>query len=86
MKKQTVKTKELLSPKTAEKLDAALTKGNIEQLKKIMEKLFTFKNIFTMHDDHLIDLAEFIVDLSKAEDRGQCAYEIEQYARRRISR
>lgn len=76
----------LMSKQTIEKLDTALTKGNMEQLKKQMEKLFTYKNIFNMHDDHLIELAECIVDIANAEDRVKCATEIEQYARRRISK
>lgn len=83
---QTTTVKKLLSKQTVEKLDADLSKRNIEQLKKTMEKLFTFKNIFNMHDDHIIELAECIVDVGRADDRVQCAREIEQYARRRISR
>ena len=51
---QTVTVQKLLSKQTVEKLDTAITKGNMEQLRKQMEKLFTFKNIFNMHDDHLI--------------------------------
>ena len=86
MSKETMTVEKLLSKQTVEKLDNALTKGNIEQLKKHMEKLFTFKNIFNMHDDHLIELAECIVDLADADDRVKCALEMEQYAQRRISR
>lgn len=83
-KTQTVTIEKLLSKKTAEKLDEALSKGNIEQLKKHMEKLFTFKNIFNMHDDHIIELAECIVDLAEVENTVEYAKSIEQYARKRI--
>ena len=78
--------KRLLSKQTVDKLDTALGKGNLESLKKQMEKLFTFKNIFNMHDDHLIELAECIVDLAQAEDRIACAHGMELYANRRINR
>lgn len=77
---------QLLSKGTVEKLDKALTKLNMEQLKKQMEKLFTFKNIFNMHDDHLIELAEFIVDLAEEKDRLTYIQGIEQYARKRMDR
>lgn len=83
---QTAAVTKLLSASTVEKLDKALTKLNMEQLKKQMEKLFTFKNIFNMHDDHLIELAEFIVDLSKEENRLEYICGIEIYARRRIDK
>ena len=63
---QTVTVQKLLSKQTVEKLDTAITKGNMEQLRKQMEKLFTFKNIFNMHDDHLIGLAECIIDIARA--------------------
>lgn len=83
---QTAAVKKLLSASTVEKLDKALTKLNMEQLKKQMEKLFTFKNIFNMHDDHLIELAEFIVDLSAEGNRLDYIQGVEQYARRRINK
>lgn len=86
VKKQTASVEKLLSKQTVEKLDAALTKGNIDMLKKHMEKLFTFKNIFNMHDDHLIELAECIVDLAQADDRIECCYVMKQYAQNKISR
>lgn len=86
MDKKTVTIKTLLEPSTAEKLEAALAKGNMEQLRKRMEQLFTFKNIYNMHDDHITELAECIVDLATADDRIGCAREMEQYAMRRISR
>lgn len=86
MSKETVTVKRLLSKQTVEKLDGALSKGKIEQLKKHMEKLFTFKNIFNMHDDHLIELAECIVDLAEADNRLESARAMEQYAQKRISR
>lgn len=86
MKKQTITVRELLSKDTVEKLDAALSKGNMEQLKKHMERLFTYKNIYNMHDNHLIELAECIVDLGQSDDLMECAREMEHYAQRRISR
>lgn len=84
MEKKLLKT--LMSESTVEKLDTALGKGNIDLLKKHMEKLFTFKNIFNMHDDHLVELAECIIDLSRAEDRVECARDFERYAQRMIAR
>lgn len=84
--KQTASVDKLLSKQTVEKLDAALTKGNIDMLKKHMEKLFTFKNIFNMHDDHLVELAECIVDLAQADNRIECGCYMKQYAQNRISR
>lgn len=84
--RQIVTTTKLLSKDTAGKLDAALSKGNIEQLRKYMERLFSFKNIFNLHDDHLIELAECIVDLARADDRLEYADGMERYAQKRISR
>lgn len=83
---ETATLKKLLSKSTVDKLEAALGKGNLEALKKQMEKLFTFKNIFNMHDDHLIELAECIVDIAQADDKVECATATEAYARRRMSR
>lgn len=86
MRKKAEPNKNIFTKQTVEKLDIALGKGNMENLKKQMEKLFTFKNIFNMHDDHLIELAECIVDIYKDDDRIRCAREMEAYAQRRISR
>lgn len=83
---ETTTLKKLLSKSTVDKLDTALGKGNLESLKKQMEKLFSFKNIFNMHDDHLIELAECIVDIAQADDRVSCAKATEDYARRRMNR
>lgn len=82
----TVTVQKLLSKQTVEKLDTAITKGNMEQLRKQMEKLFTFKNIFNMHDDHLIGLAECIIDIARAEDIDEELDMQEQYAHNRIQR
>lgn len=76
----------LLSKQSVEKLDAALYKNNIEQLKKQMEKLFTFKNIFNMHDDHLIELAEDIVDAYRDDDRLAWAERTKIYARTQLAK
>lgn len=76
----------LLSKQSVEKLDAALYKNNIEQLKKQMEKLFTFKNIFNMHDDHLIELAEDIVDAYHDDDRLAWAERTKIYARTQLAK
>ena len=86
MKNQTITTAVLLSQKTVEKLEAALSKGNREKLKKDMEKLFTFKKIFNLHDDHLVELAECIIDLANADDRVEYACFVEKYVKERISR
>ncbi len=83
---QRVTVEKLLSEQTVEKLDKALTKLNMEQLKKQMEKLFTFKNIYNMHDDHLIELAENIVDIAKADDRVDYIHGIEKYVRTKMQR
>lgn len=83
---QKMEVEKLLSEQNVEKLEAALTKSNMEQLRKQMERLFTFKNVFNMHDDHLTDLAEFIIDLSRAEDRNEWADMTEKYVRGRIAR
>ena len=82
----TVTVQKLLSKQTVEKLDTAILKGNMEQLRKQMEKLFTFKNIFNMHDDHLIGLAECIIDITRAEDIDEELDMQEQYAHNRIQR
>lgn len=87
MNNQLISVEKLLSKQTIEKLDAALTKGNMEQLKKQMERLFSFKNIFNMHDDHIIELAECIVDLASSDNIGdilEIACDMEKYAKRRI--
>lgn len=76
----------LLSKQTAKKLDEALSKGNMEQLKKHMMRLFGHKNMYNLHDDHITELAECVVDLVEAEDRMACAEGMEEYAKRRISR
>lgn len=86
MSKQKTTVQKFLSKQTIEKLDTALSKGNMELLKKQMEKLFSFKNIFNMHDEHIIELAECLIDLYRADDIVECAREMEQYAMRRISR
>lgn len=83
---QTVTLKKLLSKQNIEKLESALDKMNMEQLRKQMEKLFTFKNIYTMHDSHLTELAECIVDLANDDDRQKYARETEKYARAALSR
>ena len=61
--KQTVTLQKLLSEETIEKLDHAMLKGNMEELKKELKKLFTYKKIFNLHDDHLAELADFIIML-----------------------
>lgn len=84
--RQAAAVNKLLSSQTAEKLNKALEKDNMEQLKKHMEKLFTYKNIFNMHDDHLTELAQFIADLSKEKDRLTYIRENEGYIRRRMEK
>lgn len=86
MKKKKVTVKKILSTSTVEKLSDALNKGNMENLKKQMEKLFTFKNVFSMHDDHIIELAECIVDLVETDNVTETAANMEQYARTCMSR
>lgn len=86
MSERTVILKKLLSKATVDRLEAELAKGNIESLKKQLEKLFTFKKIFNLHDDHLIELAECIVDLSKAEDRMEAARAMKVYIGGRMAR
>lgn len=86
MGKKTETNKNIFTKQTIEKLDITLGKGNVEDLKKQMTKLFMFKNIFNMHDNHLIELAECIVDIYKDDDRVKCAQEMEAYAQRRIFR
>lgn len=85
-KKQTKAVTKLLSKQTADKLEKALAKDNLEQLKKQMEALFTFKNIFNLHDDHLIELAEFVIDASEAEDKLEYMKCTQEYIRKRMSR
>lgn len=75
-----------LTESMAKKLDDALMKGNVEKLKKQMEKLFTFKNICNMHDDHITELAECITDLWMAEDKIKWAQSTEEYLKLRITR
>lgn len=83
---QVIGLEKLLSEQTVDKLEAALAKSNMEQLRKQMEKLFTFKNVFNLHDDHLSDLGEFIIDLSRADDRMEWAETTERYVWGRIAR
>lgn len=83
---QTASIDKLLSKQMIEKLDAALAKGNMNMLKKHMEKIFSFKNIFNMHDDHLIELAECIVDLAQADNKLECSHFMKQYAQNCILR
>ncbi len=85
MNRQTATVEKILSKKTVDKLDAEINKGNIEQVRKQLEKLFTFKNIYNMHDDHVNELAECIIDLGRADDRLESACEMEQYIQRLIS-
>lgn len=75
-----------LTKETVEKLEETLGKENTEPLKKQMEKLFTFKNIYNMHDEHLIELAECIVDLWQCEDKTEWALETEKYLKSMMSR
>lgn len=77
--------KKILSKQIVEKLDNALTKGSMEDLRKQMEKLLGYKDIFNLHDQHLTELAECVVDLADADDRLECAAEMERYAKRCIS-
>lgn len=75
-----------LTKTIVDKLDEYSMKGNPEQLKKQMEKLFTFKNICNMHDDHIAELAECIIDLWMSEDKADWAKSTENYVRLRVSR
>lgn len=86
--KQTVTLQKLLSEETIEKLDHAMLKGNMEELKKELKKLFTYKKIFNLHDDHLAELADFIIMLfhTKTAERQKMAHDTETYVRMRIAR
>lgn len=75
-----------LTKSVVEKLDEILMKGNMEQLKKKMEKLFTFKNICNLYDDHITELAECITDLWMSDDKVKWVEGTEDYLRLRISR
>lgn len=86
MSEKKMAVERLLSERTVNELDAALYKNNMEQLRKQMERLFTFKNTFNMHNDHLIQLAEDIVDIYHAEDRLVFIHEIEDYARMQMNK
>lgn len=86
MSEKKMAAERLLSKPTVEKLDAAIYKNNMEQLKKLMEKLFTFKNIFSLHDDHLIQLAENIVDIAHENDRLSWIHNNEPYVRTQINK
>ncbi len=79
-----VMMEKLLSKQTVNKLDAAVTKENTELLRKNMEKLFMFKNIFSIHDDHLMELAEVIIDLAKSDNMIEYAENTEQYVRKKM--
>lgn len=71
---------------SAEKLAELSEKENAEHLRKQMERLFTFKNTYAMHDDHIKELADCIVDLWRSEDRAESAREMEDYAKSQMSR
>lgn len=86
MEKKMIIAGKKLTQSMAKKLDEALTKGNMEQVKKLMEKLFTFKNICNMHDNHIIELGECIIDLWRSEDQIRWAQETEGYIKLRITR
>lgn len=86
MSKKKMAAERLLSKSTVEKLEAAIYKNNMEQLRKLMEKLFTFKNIFNLHDDHLTQLAENIVDIANESDRIAWIRSSENYVRTQINK
>lgn len=74
-----------LTEATVVKLEEVLDKDNPEPLKKLMNKLYGYKNMYDMHDDHIIDLAWFIVDLWRSEDRVKWASDQETYIRPRMN-
>lgn len=37
--------------------------AKMQKLRNIMQKLFTFKEVFELHDDHIIELAEIIAGI-----------------------
>ena len=86
MSEKKMAAERLLSESTVEKLDAAIYKTNMEQLRKLMEKLFTFKNIFNLHDDHLTQLAENIIDIAHESDRLTWIRNNESYVRTQINK
>lgn len=86
MSEKKMAAERLLSESTVEKLDAAIYKNNMEQLRKLMEKLFTFKNIFNLHDDHLTQLAENIIDIAHESDRLTWIRNNESYVRTQINK
>ena len=86
MSEKKMAAERLLSESTVEKLDAAIYKNNMEQLRKLMEKLFTFKNIFNLHDDHLTQLAENIIDIAHESDRPTWIRNNESYVRTQINK
>lgn len=86
MSEKKMAAERLLSESTVEKLDAAIYKNNMEQLRKLMEKLFTFKNIFNLHDDHLTQLAENIIDIAHESDRLTWIHNNESYVRTQINK
>lgn len=87
--KTTITMEEILSEEIVEKLNTTLMKGNMEELKKQMVKLFTFKSIFELHDDHIKDLSECVIDAANAHNDGEWdewCKSTEGYARRQISK
>lgn len=76
-----------MSEDVVEKLNTTLMKGNMEELKKQMTRLFTFKSIFELHDDHIKGLAECVIDAANAHNDGEWedwCRSTEGYARRQI--
>lgn len=75
-----------ISEQAVKALDDALYRNNTEQLKKQMIKLFTFKKIFNMHEDHIAQLAESIIDAYHDDDRLAWAKRTDIYARGQINK
>ena len=58
-----------------------------EKLKTIVGKLFTYKEIFEFHDDHIIEIAETIVGLyPEREDLNGYTFYILEYLKNQIAK
>lgn len=92
------RAKKLLSIGTHNKLNELLFKlENVEsprevsalqeKLRDYMGKLFTYKNIFEFHNDHLFEMAEILVGLYPEKDNLEdYTYHILVYLNKKISR
>lgn len=59
--------------------------AKMQKLRNIMQKLFTFKEVFELHDDHIVELAEIIAGIyPELSDLEDYTYHILAYLSKRM--